>query len=63
MGAASPRLCVIRSQRDALPVGESPDIEKSSPCLGPWDESLIYHYDDSPDGAWRTPMSSSPRVP
>ena len=34
-------LCVIRSQRDALQVGESLDIEKPSPCLGPWDESLI----------------------
>ena len=41
MEAASRRSGVIRSQRDALQVGESPDIEKPSPCLGPWDESPI----------------------
>ena len=34
-------LCVIRSLRVALQVGDSPDIEKPSPRLGPWDESLI----------------------
>ena len=34
-------LWVIRSQRDALQVGESPDIKKPSPCLGPWGESPI----------------------
>ena len=41
MGAASRRSLGDSLQRDVLQVGESPDIGKPSPCLGPWDESPI----------------------
>ena len=41
MGAASLRPLRDSLQRVAVQVGDSPDIEKPLPCLGPWDESLI----------------------